>query len=675
MSGDEIDNKSVRRDCTGDDAIVVENASFSWTKNDSPVLKDISFRVPKRSLFAIVGQVGSGKSSLLQALLGDMHRIKGNITVGGSVAYVPQQAWIQNATLRQNIIYTNPLDDKKLDMIIQNCALTQDLEILPGGQTTEIGEKGINLSGNYSEVYTSYDPNLMFELKGGQKQRVSMARACYSSADLYLLDDPLSALDANVGKHIFDRVIGPNGMLKDKTRVLVTHRISVLSKCDQIIVMKDGSVSEFGSYRQLLESGGDFAEFILTHLSDGTDEDIADEELQLIDQMVKRDSFERQRSRTKSIESLTKNFRRRTLSTESKRNSNHELSDEKKVKNTSKLIEAEKSETGSVKWTVYWDYLQRVGVVGGCAVFLSYMGASAFNIASSQWLSLWSDDSLDPQLKDDIRWRNIRLGIYAVLGSGEAIFLLISTITLNLATLRGAKMLHNDMLHRMFRAPMSFFDTTPMGRILNRFARDIDVCDTLLNMNIRMTMTQTFRTLSAFIVMAIETPIVLAVILPIGVLYLIVQRFYIPTSRQLRRIESTTRSPIYIHFSETLSGATSIRAYGSVDKFIDESNRRVDMNNMSAFSSVITSCWLSIRLEFLGYSIIFVNALYAVLSRHTLSPGVAGLTLSYAMTITRTLNNLVRATTQLETNIVSVERCLEYTRTPTEVILYQICQI
>jgi ABC-type multidrug transport system fused ATPase/permease subunit len=167
--------------------------------------------------------------------------------------------------------------------------------------------------------------------------------------------------------------------------------------------------------------------------------------------------------------------------------------------------------------------------------------------------------------------------------------------------------------------------------------------------------------------MGIDTPLVLLIILPIGVIYYLVQKLYIPTSRQLRRIESTTRSPIYIHFSETLSGATSIRAYGTVDKFIQESNIRVDANHSSSYLAVITSRWLAIRLEFLGYSIIFINALYAVLSRGNLSPGVAGLTLSYAMTITRTLNNLVMATTNLETNIVSVERCLEYTRTPMEV--------
>jgi ATP-binding cassette subfamily C (CFTR/MRP) protein 1 len=500
-----------------------------------------------------------------------------------------------------------------------------------------------------------------------------MARACYSEADIYLLDDPLSALDAHVGKHIFDKVIGPNGMLRDKTRVLVTHRISVLSQCDQIIVMKDGSISECGSYKELLERKGDFAEFLLSHIAEGNDEDIDEEDLKLIDEIVKPD-LERQRSRTKSSNSSS-DGRRRTLTNGSTFSINKDLIkkeelEQKKIakdKIGSKLTEAEKSETGSVKWTVYWEYIKRVGLIGASTVLIASIGSSAFNVGSSQWLSAWSDDSEDPIRANDTQWRNLRLGIYGVLGSGEAIFLLISTITLSLATLRGAKILHNDMLHHIFRAPMSFFDTTPMGRILNRFARDIDVCDTLLSMNLRMTLIQAFRAISAFVVMGIDTPLVLLIILPIGVIYYLVQMLYIPTSRQLRRIESTTRSPIYIHFSETLSGATSIRAYGTVDKFIEESNIRVDANHSSSYPAVITSRWLAIRLEFLGYSIIFINALYAVLSRGKLSPGVAGLTLSYAMTITRTLNNLVMATTNLETNIVSVERCLEYTRTPMEV--------
>jgi ATP-binding cassette subfamily C (CFTR/MRP) protein 1 len=430
--------------------------------------------------------------------------------------------------------------------------------------------------------------------------------------------------------------------------------------------MKDGSISECGSYKQLLERKGDFAQFLLSHIAEGNCEDIDEEDLKLIDEIVKPD-LERQFSRSKSTNS-SQDERLRTLTNSSTFSLNKDLiKKEAKNKIRSELTEAEKSETGSVEWTVYCEYIKRVGLIGASAVFISSIGSTSLNVASSLWLSSWSDDSNDPILANDTQWRNLRLGIYGVLGSAESIFLLISMIALGLAVLRASKILHNDMLHRIFRAPMSFFDTTPMGRILNRFSRDIDVCDTLLSMNIRMTLVQSFRAISILVVIGIDTPFVLLIILPIGVIYYLVQKLYIPTSRQLRRIESTTRSPIYTHFSETLSGVTTIRAYGTVDKFVEESNKRVDENHSSSYLAVIISRWLALRLEFLGNSIIFVNALYAVLSRGQLSPGVVGLTLSYAMTITRTLNNLVMATTNLETNIVSVERCLEYTRTPMEV--------
>ncbi|CAG2117894.1 unnamed protein product, partial [Medioppia subpectinata] len=201
-----------------------------------------------------------------------------------------------------------------------------------------------------------------------------------------------------------------------------------------------------------------------------------------------------------------------------------------------------------------------------------------------------------------------------------------------------------------------------------RFARDIDVLDTQLDVNIRNVLTQIFRVLSALVVMAFVVPIVLVFVLPLGLIYLIVQRLYIPTSRQLRRIESTTRSPIYSYFSETLSGATSIRAFGSGDRFVDEFNKKIDLNNTSSFATTLATAWLCIRLEFLGYLIIFINALYAVLNRHTLSAGAVGLTMSYALTITRALNYLIIVITNLETNIVSVERCLEYTRIPVEAL-------
>ncbi|KAK8759790.1 hypothetical protein V5799_028948 [Amblyomma americanum] len=224
--------------------IRMHNGSFAWTKDEKPVLSEVNVKVSKGTLVAIVGQLGAGKSSLLSTLLGDMERIDGTVNVQGSVAYVAQEAWIQSGTVRDNILFRRKMEWGRYNSTLHQCALQADLDILPGGDLTEIGGKGINIS-------------------GGQKQRVSLARAVYSDADIYLLDDPLSAVDSHVSKHIFDHVIGPKGVLKDKTRLLVTHCISYLPQVDQIIVLRDGRIEEQGTYQELLECKGALAELLL----------------------------------------------------------------------------------------------------------------------------------------------------------------------------------------------------------------------------------------------------------------------------------------------------------------------------------------------------------------------------------------------------------------------------
>lgn len=227
----------------------MENGTFSW--GDLPILKEINLRIQTNTLTAVVGSVGAGKSSLLSAILGEMIHINGRVNTYGNIAYLQQQAWIQNASLKENILFGKPFDKERYEKIIEACALKSDLEILPAGDETEIGEKGINLS-------------------GGQKQRVSLARAIYTDADIYFLDDPLSAVDSHVGKHIFNHVIGPKGLLGKKTRVLITHAITYLPQTDQIAVIKDGYISENGSYQELLNRKGDFSEFMLQYISSGS---------------------------------------------------------------------------------------------------------------------------------------------------------------------------------------------------------------------------------------------------------------------------------------------------------------------------------------------------------------------------------------------------------------------
>lgn len=232
MNAEEIDPDNVTYN-KSDDALSIQDGTFTWG-GETTTLKNINLKVKKGNLTAIVGQVGSGKTSVISALLGEMEKIKGSVNVDGRVAYVPQQAWIQNATLQDNILFGRPLNQQLYDEIVTACALDPDLAMLPGGDKTEIGEKGINLS-------------------GGQKQRVALARAVYSGADIYLFDDPLSAVDSHVGKHIFDNVLGENGILRGKTRLLVTHAIVYLPKIDDIYVMVDGEITESGSYRYRLK--------------------------------------------------------------------------------------------------------------------------------------------------------------------------------------------------------------------------------------------------------------------------------------------------------------------------------------------------------------------------------------------------------------------------------------
>lgn len=231
--------------------LLIENGTFSW--GEDPVLKNINLRLKKSTLTAIVGPVGSGKSSLISAFLGEMERRSGRVNTVGKIAYVSQQAWIQNATLQDNILFGKPLNLAFYNKVVEACALKPDFDMLPAGDQTEIGEKGINLS-------------------GGQKQRVSVARAVYAEADIYFLDDPLSAVDSHVGKHIFEKVIGPHGLLKGRTRVLVTHGITYLPQTDKIVVLKDGEVSEIGSYQELLDKKGDFSDFLMQHMNDAEDE-------------------------------------------------------------------------------------------------------------------------------------------------------------------------------------------------------------------------------------------------------------------------------------------------------------------------------------------------------------------------------------------------------------------
>ncbi|XP_069720119.1 ATP-binding cassette sub-family C member 2 [Phaenicophaeus curvirostris] len=659
LGGEDLDTSAIHHNPIAGSAVRFSEATFAWEQDGNAAIKDVTLDIAPGSLVAVVGAVGSGKSSLVSAMLGEMEHIKGHINIQGSLAYVPQQAWIQNATLKDNILFGSELDEARYQQVIKACALLPDLELLPAGDQTEIGEKGINLS-------------------GGQKQRVSLARAVYSNADIYVLDDPLSAVDAHVGKYLFDHVLGPKGLLQKKTRILVTHSISFLPQVNNIVVLVAGAVSEHGSYSTLLANRGAFAQFLNLYGSQeedasekntsavalAEDEEQADDGIEpcveegpddVVTMTLKREASIHRREFSRSVSKCSTSSWKKT-----------QEEPPKKLKGQ-QLIEKETVETGKVKFSMYLRYLHAVGLWCSFFIAMGYVGQYAAYVGTNLWLSAWTDDAqhyLNQTYPPE--QRDLRIGVFGALGVSQAIFLLFATLLSARGSKRASRVMHQQLLSNILRVPMSFFDTTPTGRIVNRFAKDIFTIDETIPMSFRSWLSCFMGIISTLIMICLATPFFALIIIPLGIFYYFVLRFYISTSRQLRRLDSVTRSPIYSHFGETVSGLSVIRAYGHQERFLQQNESTMDINQKSVYSWIISNRWLAIRLEFVGSLVVFFSALLAVISKGTLEGGIVGLSVSSALNVTQTLNWLVRTSSELETNIVAVERVHEYTKVKNE---------
>ncbi|XP_052813608.1 multidrug resistance-associated protein 1-like isoform X2 [Mya arenaria] len=664
LNSNDIDTTCVQHVSDGKNAVSIRNGTFSWDNKIGPCLKQINLDIPRGSLVAVVGSVGAGKSSLLSAILGEMDKVTGTVNVDGSLAYVSQQAWIQNASVKDNILFGNALDETRYDKVVESCSLKSDLDILPAGDDTEIGEKGINLS-------------------GGQKQRVSVARAVYFDNDIYILDDPLSAVDSHVGKHIFENVVGKDGLLKEKTRILVTHGIHWLPSVDRIIVLTQGRISEVGSYDQLIEHDGAFASFLRTYLTEHAESDSESEDEEVHD--FKVTMLQRLLSIHSDDDVPPKPVIKRSKSQRTSESvatlKNTEASTGSEVKNglgdKAKLIDEEEVEVGNVKWGVYAQYARAIGLKYTFVIIGMYCVYEGLSIFASVWLSNWTSD---PDLQDVEHYppdsearrelNDYYLSIYGELGIAQGIAVFSYAIIQAFRAVRASKHLHRNMLMSVLRAPMSFFDTTPVGRIVNRFSQDVESVDMSLPEHLVDVIYSVFSACSIFIIILYSTPIFVTIIVPIGFVYICIQRFYIPTSRQLKRLESKTRSPIYSHFGESLSGVSTIRAFGVQDRFILESETRLDCNQEYAYVNIVVNRWLGIRLEILGAFVVLGAALFSVLERENINSSIVGLSVSYALQITDNLTWLVRMVSEFETNIVSVERIAQYSSITTEASLH-----
>uniref|UniRef100_A0A8C3V1K3 ABC-type glutathione-S-conjugate transporter n=1 Tax=Catharus ustulatus TaxID=91951 RepID=A0A8C3V1K3_CATUS len=594
-------------------------------------LCSVTLDITPGSLVAVVGPVGSGKSSLVSAMLGEMENIKGHINIQGSLAYVPQQAWIQNDRYQQ---------------VIKACALLPDLKLLPAGDQTEIGEKGINLS-------------------GGQKQRVSLARAVYSDADIYILDDPLSAVDAHVAKYLFEQVLGPKGLLQKKTRILVTHSISFLPEVDNIVVLAGGAVSEHGSYNTLLANKGAFSQFL--NLYGNQEEDVSEEKTAGTGNTGEKlvwagcgAATAKRHEGDRAAWDWWVGWWRGTL-----------WAARWSPKAVLGVIACSlMGSTGpQVKFSMYVRYLRAVGWCLSFWIVMGYVGQNVAYVGSNLWLSDWTDDSVRYLNQTyPTHLRDLRIGVYGALGvaQGESVFLLFATMLSVWGSMQASRIMHQQLLSNILRVPMSFFDTTPIGRIVNRFAKDIFTVDETIPMSFRSWLSCFMGIISTLVVICLATPFFAIVIVPLGIFYYFVLRFYISTSRQLRRLDSVTRSPIYSHFGETVSGLSVIRAYGHQERFLKHNEIIMDINQKSVYSWIISNRWLAIRLEFVGSLVVFFSALLAVIAKSTLEGGIVGLSVSSALNVTQTLNWLVRTSSELETNIVAVERVHEYMKVKNE---------
>lgn len=654
-----LTNEELQRDCVqrlpkvknaGDVVIKVgDNATFLWKRKPEykVALKNVNFQVRKGELNCVVGRVGSGKSALIQSILGDLFRVKGFATVHGTIAFVSQVAWIMNGTVKENILFGHKYDADFYDKTIKACALTIDLAVLPDGDKTIVGEKGISLS-------------------GGQKARLSLARAVYSRADLYLLDDPLAAVDEHVSTHLIDHVLGPNGLLKTKTKVLATNKITALSIADSVTLLENGEIIQQGTFKEITRAVDSPLSKLIKeygqkkHKSDNNSSGssstksnsnhensvpIKDE----LDELQKLDNLQFNEDSTQSLRRASDATLRSI-----------DFDDEENA------VNKEHREVGKVKWEIYWEYVRSCGVKN-VLIFLAFAIISMFmSVMSSVWLKHWSEVNTKFGVNPHAGWY---LAVYLALGLLSAASTLVQTVVLWVfCTIRGSRYLHAAMANSIFRAPMRFFETTPIGRILNRFSNDIFKVDELLGRTFSQFFNNVMKVSFSIIVICVTTWQFTFFVIPLAVLYIYYQQYYLRTSRELRRLDSTTRSPIYAHFQESLGGLSTIRGYNQQRRFIHINQSRMD-NNMSAYyPSVNANRWLAYRLEFIGTVIIFGAASLSMvrLKSGKLTPGMIGLSLSYALQITQSLNWIVRMTVEVETNIVSVERIKEYSEIPSE---------
>ncbi|KAJ1853661.1 hypothetical protein LPJ73_002600 [Coemansia sp. RSA 2703] len=680
FTADEIDTTSIdfkpynrnSPDSSSDDVLVsVVNGTFKWNNSDvQPTLSDIELECKRSELVAVIGKVGSGKSSLLSAILGEMVKSSGEVTVTGSIAYAPQQPWILNATLRDNILFGHCFEQEFYNRVIEVCALGPDLEMLPAGDMTEIGENGINLS-------------------GGQKARVSLARAVYARADIYILDDPLAAVDAYVGRHIFTHVLGPQGILRSRARILVTNAVQYLSRVDRVIMLRNGKIAESGSFINLMEGSGDVYEFVHRFI-DSTDHFGANSSTYSRNGGGSSSSSMVSVSEFESGYAIPVSTNRSLLTVGA--TAGHRAAEEAfgyaivdpgqgnqaeaaADAPSGQTITVETKQQGKVDWGIYQTYARACGhrnvAIFGGALLL----AAISNILANFWLKNWASSNTKTEATGETTEVTFTavfyyLGVYGLLGMTGAMLTLVQSLYLwTRCAYNASEIIHENLLHGVLRSPMSFFDTTPLGRIINRFSTDIRGCDEQLPRSASVMVSALITVISGILVIGFSMPPMLFLIVPLMFVYRQLQQRYLFSNRDSRRLMTINKSPIFSHFQESINGISTIRAYRQQSRFTEGNEYRLTFYTRAFFTNMALYRWLSLRLETLGNIIVFGTTLFQIVALHFYdygNAGLAGLTMSYAFEVINSLNWSARSITDVETNMISLERSIEYSQLPPE---------